>query len=190
MNQRTVTAEEANVMIGRTWFEGEPATVLVHDAPVALPALDAAGRAPERAIYVHGLQVAETANFADAPQSVYVILGDLTAKRLEHGSATLAVSGRIVAEDYVFAPHGTGPLAVGGDVSSDEATSPALPPVLAPIVVWFDPRRNVDVVYAQMDRTLRKLAPDEFPPALRAAYDEASQRFVDVQAALDALRAR
>lgn len=192
MNQRTVAPEEADLMIGRSWFSESRAPVLVQDEPVTWETFDAGARAEangaERMLFVHGLKVTGLADLGGGKESVYVVLGDLHVGRLELGAATLAVSGRIVADTYVWAPNAAGMVALGGDATSDDATAPALPPVLAPIVVWFDPRRSVDVVYTAVDKTIRRLAPEELPAPLAAVYDNARERWTDPQRALQLLR--
>lgn len=192
MNQRTVAPEEADLMIGRSWFSEQRTPVLVIDEAAAFESFDAAARAQangaERVLFVHGLKVSGAVTLAGAKDCTYVVLGDLHVGRLELGDATLAVSGRIVADQFVWAPGGVGMLALGGDATSEDATAPVLPPVLAPIVVWFDPRRSTDVIYAAHDKTLRRLAPDELPAPLAAVYDARAERWTDPQRALDLLR--
>lgn len=191
--QRTVAPEEADLMIGRSWFSESRAPVVVHDVRVAWPSFDAGARAqasgPERMLFVHGLKVEGPVVLEGGKDSVYVVLGDLQARRVEFGDTTIAVAGKIVADEYVWAPRGTALFAVGGDATSDDATSPVLPPVIAPIVVWFDPRRSVDQIYGQIDKTLRRLGPDELPAPLAAVYDAAREQFTDPQRALELLRA-
>jgi hypothetical protein len=184
MNQRTIAPEEADLMIGRTWFSESPGPVLVYDQPISLPAFDAGSRAaeakgPERVLFVHGLTVSGTAMFDGAPDSIYVVMGDLRVGRLELGNTTCAVSGRVVADEYVYSPSGAAVFAVGGDATSDDATTPALPPVFAPIVVWFEPRRGIDQVYVPLDKTLRRLSSEELPPPLARLYDASKERFTD-----------
>jgi hypothetical protein len=189
--QRTVAPEEADLMIGRSWFSQSRAPVVVHDVRVKWDALDARARAaggPERMLFVHGLEVGGAVLLDGAPDSVYVVLGDLHARRLEVGDTTLAVAGRVLADEYVWAPSGTGMFALGGDATSDDATAPVLPPVLAPLLVWFESRRGADQIYMQHDRTLRRLAPDELPGPLAALFDPVRERFTDAHAALQLLR--
>lgn len=193
MSQRSISAAEADLMVGRTWFSDHTTTVVVHDATVKMDAFDAKQRAQangeaEMVLFVHGLTVAGTMSLASDVPSVYVVLGELRVGRLELGDAVLAASGPVVADDYVFAPRSNGVFAVGADATTDDATTPALPPVSAPIVVWHDPRRGVDRVFGRNEKGLRAVPHDAMPAALKGLYDPATERFRDPNAVLEALR--
>lgn len=195
MSERVLSAEEVDLMIGRTWFSNHgDGEVVVHDAPVTWPELDAEARAashggPERRLFVHGLQVEGTLRLGRGVPAIYVVLGELHAKRIELGDGVLAVAGRVTAEEYLWAPRTeAGTFAVGPDATSDDATIPALPPVNAPIVVWFDVRRRCDQLFTRGAKSLQRVAPDAFPPPLKALYDAGTERFTDEAAALAVLR--
>ena len=110
MSERTLSAEEVDLMVGRTWFSREGGAsdpVIVHDAAVTLPELDAAKRAaeqggPDRRLYVDGLRVEGTVSLGRGVNAVIVVLGELRAGRIELGDGVLELAyGRVVAEDVV-----------------------------------------------------------------------------------------
>ena len=190
MSQRTLSAEEADLMIGRTWFSDQPGDVIVHDEIVRVPELDGESRAngsgPERVLYVHGLEVEGTLRVG---KGIYVVLGALHAKRIELGDGVLAVSGKVSADEYLHAPRTQGTFAVGSDATSDDATVPSLPPVQAPIVVWFDPRRRADLVFTLGPKGgLQRVTADALPDALKGLYDASSESFKDPDAVRNVLR--
>jgi hypothetical protein len=189
MSQRTLSAEEADLMIGRTWFSDQPGDVVVHDEIVRVPELDAGSRAngsaPERVLFVHGLEVEGTLRVGTG---IYVVLGAVHAKRIELGDGVLAVSGKVSADEYVHAPRTQGMFAVGSDATSDDATIPSLPPVQAPIVVWFDPRRRADLVFTMGPKALQRVPTESLPAALKALYDAPTESFKDPDAVRKVLR--
>jgi hypothetical protein len=192
MSERTLSAAEADLMIGRTWFSDVTTRVTVHDEPVRVDTFDAEARTAaagdsEMVMFVHSLTVEGTLRLG-AAHSVYVVLGELRCGRIELGDATLAASGPVIATDYVFAPRSKGVFAVGPDATTDDATTPALPPVIAPIVVWHDPRRGIDRVFAHRDGRLRSVPIDALPGGLQALYDTKTETFTDMAAVLAILR--
>ena len=195
MSERRLSAAEADLMIGRQWFTDHTTEVTVHDTAIHVPEFDAEERAKaapegtEMALFVHGLTVDGTLKLKGAAHSIYVVLGSLEVGRLELGEGTLAVSGAVRAKDYVFAPRSEGVFAVGADATTEDATTPALPPVVAPIVVWHDPRRGIDKVFApHASRRLAVQAPGDMPAALAERYNADEERFTDMDGVLEALR--
>jgi hypothetical protein len=196
MSARSLSPEEADLMIGRIWYSDQEAKgpVQVHDERVTVPEFDAEKRAaenggPERVLFVHDLKVEGTLRLGKATGSIYVVLGNIHAGRIELGDAVLAVSGRVTADDYVHAPRTEGGnFAVGSDATSDDATIPALPPVSAPIVVWFDPRRRADLVFTRGEKSLQRVMPDDLPAALKSLYDASTESFTDQGKVLEVLR--
>lgn len=193
MSERTLSAAEADLMIGRTWFSDHTTEVKVHDEAVRLPEFDAEARVAaagdtEMVLFVHGLTVEGTMRLT-APNAIYVVLGELKANRLELGDSWLVVSGPVNVGEYVHAPRSQGVFAVGADATTEDATTPALPPVVAPIVVWHEPRRGIDrVLLHDGGRRLKVLGADELPAKLAALYDAGSERFTDDAAVLEILR--
>lgn len=196
MNERSLSAEEVDLMIGRTWFsqEGAPAgDVTVHDQRVTLPELDAEQRASElghaeRRLFVDGLRVEGPVRLGRGVRAIYVVLGELRAGSIELGDGVLAVSGRVSADDYVYLPRTEGTFAVGPDATSDDATVPALPPVQAPLVLWYDPRRRADLVFRMGAKALERVATADLPPALKELYDADGESFKDHAAVREVLR--
>lgn len=193
MTERSISAAEADLMIGRSWFTDHTTTVTVFDAPVSMESFDAELRAAaaggaEMALFVHGLRVSGTMRMGADTPSVYVVLGELRVGRLELGDAMLAASGPVIAEQYVHLPRTRGVFAVGADATTDDATTPALPPVSAPIVVWHDVRRGIDRVFSRGEKGLRVVAADAWPEALKALWDPKSETFTDANAVLAALQ--
>lgn len=193
MTERSISAAEADLMIGRSWFTDHTTTVTVHDAPVSMESFDAELRAKaageaEMVLFVHGLRVTGTMRMGADTPSVYVVLGELRVGRLELGDAMLAASGPVIADHYVHLPRSRGVFAVGADATTDDATTPALPPVSAPIVVWHDVRRGIDRVFSRGDKGLRAVAADAWPEPLKALWDPKSETFTDANAVLAALQ--
>src|SRR5262245_6202005 len=122
---RKVAAKEADQLVGKDWFDGYAKSVDVHDEAVTVDQLDAEARAEalgntEYVVFSRDLTVTGTLDLARDVHSIFVVLGNLTARRVILGDAVLVVRGRLRASEFLLGPPGEGVFELGTEqIESD-----------------------------------------------------------------------
>jgi hypothetical protein len=135
---KTISAAEADALVGGRWFTGYTKTVALVEQPITVKSFDAEARAeaagnPEYIIFNAGLTVTGLLDLSSDVHSIFVVRNTLHAKQIILGDAVLAVLGRIVATDFVFGGRTEGVLEIAGaqierdrDAIADAITAPAV----------------------------------------------------------------
>jgi len=116
----TIVAKDADRRAKGPWFRDHTSRVAVERDGFRVVTFDAAKRAKkagssEYVLFEGNVVVDGTLNLGSGVRSIYVVLGDLTARRIELGDAVLVVRGTVSATEYVFTPRNEGVFAVHGE---------------------------------------------------------------------------
>ena len=136
----TISANDADRRAKGPWFRGHTSHVVVENEGFRVPNFDVAKRekkagSAEYVLFEGDVTVEGTLSLGGDSRSIYVVLGDLTARRIELGDAALVVRGTMRATDYVFAPRNEGIFAVGGEQKPERQ----LAHVKTPTYFAYDP---------------------------------------------------
>jgi hypothetical protein len=117
-------------------------------------------------------------------RSIYVVLGDLRAKRIELGDAVLVVRGKVIAESDLFTPANEGIFDVHGEQRPERQARH----IDAPQALAYDRQRRQHVAYVKRGTRLVKLDTAAIDPRLLRTSED-GERVVDPKRALARLRA-
>lgn len=139
-------AHEADQIAKGKWFAGYTKTVERFEGEIRWESLDvqtraAEGRGAEYLLVQGDLALEGDLDLGRDIHSIYVITGNVSARRVILGDAVLVVGGSITAREWVFGPRSEGLFAVAGNQIESKSKA-LLARISAPTVALYDRKKR------------------------------------------------